>query len=75
MSTQDQEPEQPQSGCTPLNPALKRGIDASHGTEFRGTDPMHSVSVKDPEEGRSWPLVWAVVTIVCVLIAVYYLVT
>jgi hypothetical protein len=73
MSTQ--EPEGQRAGDAPLNPALQRQIDASHGTEFRGTDPMETVSVQDPDEGRSWPIIWAVVAILCVVLAVYYVVT
>lgn len=59
-------------GDAPINPALKRETDASHGTQFQGTDPMRTVSVKDPDEGRSWPMIWLVVAAVCVLVAVYY---
>jgi hypothetical protein len=70
-----QEPQRPQPGENQLNPALHREIDASHGTEFKGTDPMDTVSVKDPDEGRSWPVIWAVVAILCVVLAVYYVVT
>jgi hypothetical protein len=73
MSTQ--KPEPPRPGEAPLNPALRREIDASHGTDFRGTDPMKTVSVQDPEEGRSWPMIWAIVAIICVAVAVYYIVT
>ena len=40
-----------------INPAMQAQIDKSHGTEFSGTDPMDTVSVKDPDEGRSWPLI------------------
>jgi hypothetical protein len=58
-----------------INPAIHREIDATHGTEFKGTDPMRTVSVQDPDEGRSWPIVWAVVAIVCVALAIYYVVT
>lgn len=57
-----------------VNPAMRREVDATHGTEFKGTDPMKTVSVQDPEEGRHWPIVWAVVAIVCVAIAIYYVV-
>jgi hypothetical protein len=56
-----------------LNPALHREIDRSHGTRFEGTDPMKTVSVKDPDEGRVWPWIWAVVFIVCIAVAIYYL--
>ena len=72
MSTE--QPEHPQADERNLNPALRRGIDASHGTDFHGTDPMKTVSVQNPEEGRSWPMIWAIVAIVCVVIAVLYLV-
>ena len=68
-----QEPDRPRAGDAPLNPALQRQIDSSHGTDFRGTDPMKTVSVKNPNEGRSWPMIWAIVAIVCVALAVYYL--
>lgn len=70
-----QTPERPTTRDAPLNPALHRQIDASHGTEFKGTDPMKTVSVQDPDEGRSWPMIWAVVAIICVALAVYYVVT
>jgi hypothetical protein len=73
MSTR--QPEPPRESDARLNPALHREIDASHGTEFRGTDPMKTVSVQDPDEGRSWPLIWAIVAILCAVIAVYYIVT
>jgi hypothetical protein len=73
MSTQ--EPEGQRADDARLNPALRREIDATHGTEFHGTDPMQTVSVKDPDEGRSWPIIWAVVAILCVVLAVYYIVT
>lgn len=56
-----------------LNPALHREIDKSHGETFEGTDPMRTVSVKDPDEGKAWPIVWAVVAIVCLAVAIYYL--
>jgi hypothetical protein len=69
------ESDDPRRADAPLNPGLQRQIDASHGTEFRGTDPMQTVSVKDPDEGRSWPIVWAVVAVLCVVLAIYYVVT
>lgn len=58
-----------------INPAMHAQIDKSHGTEFSGTDPMDTVSVKDPDEGRSWPLIWAVVVVVSILVMVYTVVT
>lgn len=57
----------------PLNPALKQVHDASYGPDQSGTDPMASVSVKK-NEGTAWPMIWAVTTIVCVIIAIALLV-
>lgn len=57
-----------------LNPALRPERDPEYGENLSGTDPMETVSVKNPDEGRSWPMIWAVVTIVCVIIAVALLV-
>ena len=62
-------------GDAPINPAIKREMDASHGTKFEGTDPMRTVSVKDPDEGSSWPMIWLVVGVVCVLVASYAVLT
>lgn len=63
----------PPASETPLNPALRRTVDESHGTRFAGTDPMATVSVQDAEEGRNWPLIWAVVAAICVLVTIYLL--
>ncbi|GAA4135459.1 hypothetical protein ACFFTN_27110 [Aminobacter aganoensis] len=53
----------------PLNPALKQAHDATYGPDQSGTDPMATVSVKK-NEGAAWPMIWAVTTIVCVIIAI-----
>jgi hypothetical protein len=53
----------------PLNPALKQVHDPSYGPDQTGTDPMDTISVQK-DEGRSWPMIWAVTTIVCVIIAI-----
>lgn len=59
----------------PLNPALHQTTEGSHGTRFEGTDPLETVSVKDGNEGSSWPTVWAVVAVVGVLVTIYLLVS
>lgn len=51
----------------PLNPALKQVRDDTYGPDQEGTDPMDTVSVKK-DEGTAWPMIWLVVTIVCVII-------
>jgi hypothetical protein len=57
----------------PLNPALKQTRDATYGPDQSGTDPMSSVSVKK-DEGTAWPMIWAVTTIIGVIIAIYLVV-
>lgn len=53
----------------PLNPALKPVHDATYGPDQKGTDPMATISVKK-EEGAAWPIIWAVVTLLCILITI-----
>jgi hypothetical protein len=67
--------EPPAEGETPkpgegINPAMRRGVDAAFTDDQHGSEPMESVSVKHggPEV---WPIVWAVVTIVLVLITLW----
>jgi hypothetical protein len=67
------EPRSEPHADAPLNPALQRSVDQSHGTRFEGTDPMKTVSVQDAEEGRSWPWIWAVVAVICVLVTIFLL--
>lgn len=52
-----------------LNPALKQVHDATYGPDQSGTNPMDKVSVQK-EEGAAWPMIWAVVTIACVIITI-----
>lgn len=56
-----------------LNPELRAVRDESYGPDQQGRDPMASVSVK-PEKKRFWPMVWAIVTLACILIALYLLI-
>lgn len=53
---------------TPLNPHLKRAQDDTYGPDQSGTDPMESVSVQK-DEGKAWPIIWAAVTIFCLIVA------
>ena len=55
---------------TPLNPALKSRTDTTHDTRNVTPAPISTASAKEGE-GEKWPVIWAVVTIVCVAIAVY----
>jgi len=68
-------PDEPPSrtDTAPLNPAMKQRRDDTYGPDQSGTDPMDTVSVKR-DEGSYWPAIWAITTIVCVIIALMLLV-
>lgn len=68
MSNDPPRPEQDPS----LNPALKSRTDTTHDTSTSSRSPADSVSV-DREEGRAWPMIWLTVTVVCVILAVYFI--
>ena len=55
-----------------LNPSLRSRTDATHDTTRSTLPPADSASVQH-EEGRAWPIVWAVVAIACALIALWIL--
>ena len=56
-----------------LNPALKKRTEETHDTSKSSLAPVATASVQR-EEGRAWPMIWLIVTIVCVLIAIYLVV-
>lgn len=53
-----------------LNPELHREVDRGYSEADHGSDPMAKVSVKrrGPEV---WPVIWAVVTILLVLLTLW----
>lgn len=55
-----------------LNPKLTAVENTSRDTDRRTPPPAESASVQR-EEGRAWPVVWAVAALVCALIAIYLL--
>lgn len=55
-----------------LNPALKSRRDDTHDTAHRSPPPVETTSMQR-EEGRGWPIVWAVVVLLCLLVALYIL--
>ena len=57
----------------PLNPALKSGTESVYPTEERSPSPYESTST-EANDGRGWPIIWLVVTVVCVALAIYFLV-
>jgi len=50
---------------------LRKSIDPEYDPRDGDSRPFDSVSVKQDEERRVWPVIWAVTTIVMVIIAVY----
>lgn len=53
-----------------LNPALRSRQETTHNTEVPSRVPAETASVQR-EEGRTWPLIWAVVTIGCALLLLW----
>ncbi len=53
-----------------LNPSLRRRTEEVHDTRNPTPPPADSASVQH-EEGRAWPVIWAVVTIACVAVAIW----
>lgn len=66
MSDKPKKPD-PEPG---LNPALRQRTEEVHDTRRRTPPPADSASLQR-EEGRAWPIVWALVTIACVIIGVW----
>lgn len=67
----DQSKDKPQQA--PLNPALKSGTETAHDTEVSSPAPIDTTSASE-DEGEAWPVIWLIVTVVCVALAVYFLV-
>lgn len=59
-------------GDAPLNPDLRETTDTTHDTG-RPTPPLESTGAREGSQGEGWPIVWAIVTIVSIVLAVYYL--
>jgi hypothetical protein len=58
----------PQDGD--LNPALKKRTETTHDTNRLTPAPVDSASVQR-EEGKPWPWIWLVVTVLSVILAIY----
>jgi hypothetical protein len=57
----------------PLNPALKSETETVYPTKESSRAPIDTTSAKE-REGEGWPVIWLVVTIVCIALAIYFLV-
>lgn len=56
----------------PLNPALKSGTETVYDTENSTPAPIDTASAQE-NDGEGWPVIWLIVTAVCVVLAVYFL--
>jgi len=66
----DQSKDRPRDA--PLNPALKSETETVYETEVSSPAPIETTSAKE-NEGEGWPVIWLVVTAVCVALAIYFL--
>ena len=66
----DQSRDEPQDA--PLNPALKSETETVYPTKESSLAPIETTSAKE-NEGEGWPVIWLVVTIICAIFAVYFL--
>ena len=57
----------------PLNPALKSRTDRTYDTDSPTPDPFDTASSKE-NEGEGWPVIWLVVTVVCAIAALYFII-
>jgi hypothetical protein len=53
-----------------LNPTLKSRTETTHNTSVSSRAPHETASVQR-EEGRAWPMIWLVVTLLGVVIVLY----
>ena len=56
----------------PLNPALKSSTETVYETKVSTPGPLETTSAQE-NEGEGWPVIWLVVTVVCVALAIYFL--
>ena len=66
----DRSRDEPQDA--PLNPALKSETETVYPTKESSRAPIETTSAKE-NEGEGWPVIWLVVTIICVIFAIYFL--
>ncbi len=54
----------------PLNPALKSTTETVFDTRNASPAPIETTSSREGE-GEGWPIIWVVVTVICVIVAIY----
>lgn len=61
-----------QQGGDGLNPALKSERETIHDSQVSSAAPIETASVQR-QEGRAWPLIWAVVAIVSLILTLWFI--
>ena len=56
----------------PLNPALKSGTETIYPTTESSPAPIDTTTAAE-NEGEGWPVVLLIVTVVCIALAIYFL--
>lgn len=67
------QPNTPVPEEAPLNPALKQQTDRTYDTDVSTPAPIDTASASEGE-GEGWPWVWLIVTIVCIIAAIIFLI-
>ena len=66
------DPPRDQPTEAPLNPALKSRTETVYDTRSTTPAPFDTASAKEGE-GEAWPIIWLIVTVIGVLLAVYFI--
>jgi hypothetical protein len=74
MATQPRQERRSDDGVPPVNPDLKKSIDASYNRNQDGSSPIDTASVKIDEERNVWPIVWLVTAVLMILVMLYLIV-
>ena len=61
-----------QPSDAPLNPALKKETETVYDTRRSTPAPIDTTSAQEGE-GEGWPWIWLIVTLICVALAIYFL--
>ena len=67
------EPTKDRSEDAPLNPALKSRTETVYDTKRATPAPIDTASAKEGE-GEGWPLIWLVIVVICIGLAVYFII-
>jgi hypothetical protein len=67
------DPKNDEPADVPLNPALKSSRETTYDTRRTTPTPFDTASAKEGE-GEGWPVIWLVVIVICLVLAIYFIV-